>query len=320
MNKPVELFPPSPNGLTGWPWEQASPPPPSLEAGQPWPKISIITPSFNQVQYLETTIRSVLLQGYPNLEYIVIDGGSSDGSLEIIQKYAPWLAHWVSEPDRGQSHALNKGFEHATGEWVAWINSDDIYLPGAFFKVGNAVAEQECDWLIGKTVMTDGQLRKIGMFNPELYSALGRDARYTSRGWLDFVCTKQAGISLPQQSSFWRREVVVSAGGINESIHYAMDHELLGRLARLGLRPTTIGDELACFRMHATQKTADYPMAFWKEELSIVYDWINRVNDDERETLTAYAVWLESYIDQYKYRKIWIDLKALIKKILKYRQ
>ena len=113
----LSALPPPPDGKTGWPWTEASPSFPAfMPNGAEWPKISIITPSFNQAIYLEETIRSVLLQGYPNLEFFIIDGGSTDASVEIIRKYEKWLSGWVSEKDSGQSEAINKGFSRCTGE------------------------------------------------------------------------------------------------------------------------------------------------------------------------------------------------------------
>ena len=122
----------------GWPWSSEN----SVDAhaslvDREYPKITVLTPNYNYGHYLEETIRSVLLQGYPNLEYIIIDGESTDNSIEVIKKYEPWLTYWVSEPDRGQTHAINKGLEKATGEIFNWINSDDILMPGALFAIAN---------------------------------------------------------------------------------------------------------------------------------------------------------------------------------------
>src|SRR6267154_2378048 len=131
MKRLLSILPPPPAGKTGWPWTVETDP--ELYAGRSqWPRISIVTPSFNQGSYLEETIRSVLDQNYPNLEYVVVDGGSTDRSVEILQRYADRLAWWSSEPDGGQYAAINKGFKHTSGEIMAWINSDDKYLPWTF--------------------------------------------------------------------------------------------------------------------------------------------------------------------------------------------
>src|SRR5438309_6203079 len=129
-------LPPPPPNHTGWPWTEGAAPLGELMGdGSPWPRITIVTPSYNQGRFLEETIRSVLLQGYPNLEYMVIDAASTDESVEIIRKYERWLAYWVSEKDRGQTHAINKGLAKATGEIFSYLNSDDLLAPGALAAV-----------------------------------------------------------------------------------------------------------------------------------------------------------------------------------------
>lgn len=129
-------LPEPPKDKKGWPWYCSQTTTSStISTNTIWPSISIVTPSFNQGIFLEETIRSVLLQGYPNLEYIVIDGKSTDNSVEVIKKYEPWITYWVSEKDRGQSHAINKGFERATGEVLGWLNSDDYFARDALMNL-----------------------------------------------------------------------------------------------------------------------------------------------------------------------------------------
>ena len=145
-------LPPAPEGKRGWPWtEQTEPLPDKMADGSDWPRISIVTPSYNQGQFIEETIRSVLLQGYPNLEYIIIDGSSDDNSVEVIKKYESWLAHWVSEPDNGQSDALNKGFHYSSGTISAYLNSDDLYFPNVFWDVADVFLKKtDIKWLGSK--------------------------------------------------------------------------------------------------------------------------------------------------------------------------
>src|SRR5262244_3776597 len=134
----ISELPPAPAGVEGWPWQADTETPFDHSDLFDLPKISVITPSYNQARYIEETIRSVLLQGYPNLEYIIIDGGSSDQTTEIIKKYEPWLTYWVSEPDRGQSDAINKGFSKSTGRILNWLNSDDFLEKNALGRVATA--------------------------------------------------------------------------------------------------------------------------------------------------------------------------------------
>src|SRR5579862_8034570 len=133
-------LPPPPPGRTGWPWTVETSPPVAANA---WPRITIVTPSYQQAAYVEETLRSVLLQNYPALEYIVIDGGSSDGSANLIERYASRLAYWHSQRDHGQADAINQGFDRATGEIVGWLNSDDFLLPGALFAVAQAFQQSQ---------------------------------------------------------------------------------------------------------------------------------------------------------------------------------
>lgn len=185
-----------------------------------YPKISIVTPNFNGVQFLEETIESVLNQNYPNLEYIVIDGGSTDGSIDIIRKYESQLAFWVSEPDSGMYHAIQKGFENSTGELMAWINSDDKYHSGAFTIISEIFSNfQEINWLTAIPTAIDEKGRTI-------HTGVGRNwSKY------DFLTSDYKWIQ--QESTFWRRSLWEKAGRTFDlSLKYAADFELWLRFFR----------------------------------------------------------------------------------------
>jgi len=219
-----------------------------------WPKISIVTPSYNQAQYLEETIRSVLLRGYPNLEYIIIDGGSTDNSVEIVKKYEPWLAYWVSEKDRGQSHAINKGFQKATGEIYAWINSDDYYAPGAFYKVGSAFMQHHTQWVAGITCKT----------HPD-----GTIVQTTTKIEEKLEIWYVGGL-YHQQGVFWRRNLWGIAGGIDENLQYCFDYDLWMKFIKVQPFAYWINHHLANFRIQPDSKTSLDQLKFMKER-DLVY-------------------------------------------------
>lgn len=201
-------------------------------------KVSIVTPNFNQASCLERTIVSVLNQGYDNLEYIVIDGGSTDGSIEIIQKYEGRLKYWVSEKDRGMYDAINKGFAHSTGDIMGWLNSDDILLPDALNTIESAFNTfPEIDWVTGMPVTIDERDRIIGSSYPYPWS---RNRLLSgSFQWIQ------------QESTYWRRDLWNRAGGkIDDAWTLAGDFELWLRFSRYA-QLTSVKCALACFRMRS---------------------------------------------------------------------
>lgn len=206
------------------------------------PVISIVTPSYNQAAFIERTLRSVLDQDYPRLEYVVQDGGSSDGTVEILERYSPRLTAWQSQRDGGQSAAINAGFAKTGGEIMAWLNSDDVLLPGALWYVARYFAgHPEVDVVYGHRVLLDEEDREIGRWVLPAHSD-------EILSWADFV---------PQETLFWRRRIWERAGGrVDESFRFAMDWDLLLRFRDAGARFTRLPRFLAGFRIHAQQKTS----------------------------------------------------------------
>lgn len=251
-------LPAPPPDRKGWPWTEAPAAP--IADGRAWPRISLVTPSFNQAAYLEETIRSVLLQGYPDLEHLVIDGGSTDGSVDIVRKYAPWIHYWVSEPDRGQSHALAKGLARATGTWFNWINSDDYLQPGALAALVTAAEAPgtEAVAVSGRTA----SLRGTQLF--------GDYAAHLAPGWPDCLFN----LRVNQPGSLLRLSAVQQAGGVREDLHLVMDLDLWLRLLRrhgpAAFR--SISAPVAVYRYHEASKTCAGDDVFALEEFAVLAD------------------------------------------------
>ena len=240
-------LPPPPACNTGWPWTVETPElPPTRPDGSPWPRISIVTPSYNQGQFIEETIRSVLLQGYPDLEYTIIDGASTDESAEIIKRYEPWLAYWVSEKDHGQAHAINKGLAKSSGEIFQWINSDDVLLFNALLYIATAFSEHAvaAPILVGK-MRSNSKTR----YNRNL------TVKHILRGRAVF---SQPGLWLPADK--------LRLIGIREDLHYAFDWDMLIRYLEKYPNVTHIESHSVFFRLHENSKTMRGDHMFAKEE------------------------------------------------------
>jgi glycosyltransferase involved in cell wall biosynthesis len=221
------------------------------------PLVSIITPSYNQAAYIEYTIRSVLSQDYPQIEYIVVDGGSTDGSLEILGRYASKLAWWVSEPDRGQADAINKGLEHSSGEVIAWLNSDDLYLPGAVSGAVKALqSNPEAGMVYGDAVTIDTggcPIKALRFPDWGLEELMG----------FRIIC---------QPAVFMRRKVVAQAGFLDTSYHYMLDHHLWLRIAEIS-NVVHIPQMWAAARHHPAAKNVAQPSEFGRETLRLL-EWM----------------------------------------------
>lgn len=219
------------------------------------PLISIVTPSFNQARFLRRTIESVLNQDYPNVEYIIIDGNSSDGSQEIIREYEDRLAYWESIPDKGQTDAINKGFAKAAGKYLAWLNSDDIYQPGALSEsVVYLEMHPDIGMVYGDCTFVDAQDRTIGRFPAEQ---------------TDYEKLRRGYVHIPQQASFFRQALWQKVGPLDPSFYFAMDYDLWVRLAREAPLIYLPCHLWASFRLHGDAKTIVADARCWSEMLRV---------------------------------------------------
>ncbi len=220
------------------------------------PRITIITPSFNHAEWLERAMKSVLDQGYPNLEYMVLDGGSTDGSAELIESYSDRISVWRSAPDGGQVAAINRGIEESAGEIIGYLNSDDYYLPGAFDRAADAFESSDKLWAVGASVFTGERTAEVGFtidrWTPRLPS--GPRSDWVLHQW-----------GFPQPSCFWRRELFDRVGLFDDDFRYVFDTEHGLRSVLLGHQPTLVEADLAARFLHADTKSA-VDDAGWEKE------------------------------------------------------
>jgi glycosyltransferase involved in cell wall biosynthesis len=263
----LDDLPSPPEDKTGWPWtEQTEPLPETQPDGAPWPKISVVTPSYNQGPFIEETIRSILLQGYPNLEYIVIDGGSTDESVEIIKKYDPWIDYWVSEEDNGQTHAINKGLNLCSGSIFNWINSDDFLSAGALKTIGGSMADVDmlagCAWCFGEGKKWARETKNMDFKN--MLKGFFGEGTYT------------------QQGVWMKTQKVKECGGLDESFEYTMDQDLYYRYLRKYKRVMYINDRIAYFRHHENAKTAKNVNGFLRDHIGLAKKAKKIYSEDEK--------------------------------------
>ena len=264
-SKSVRELPSPPRGRSGWPWTLEDEAPSFEDLHGSWPRITIVTPSYNQGAYLEETIRSVLSQGYPNLEYIVIDGGSTDSSAEILKRYDGWLTYWVSERDGGQTEAINKGFARATGEIHGYLNSDDAYRPNALARVAEGFLENQTGLHAFPVVDIDDEggrevrsvpLRRRSSMAPA--SSSGQpDPTPAGKAWKGSIVPLIVGeLYLHQPGVFWPALSYFETGGFDERYSFMFDQKFFLELILGGLPLICHGGEpVASFRHHHDSKT-----------------------------------------------------------------
>ncbi|MFZ4473910.1 MAG: glycosyltransferase family 2 protein [Saprospiraceae bacterium] len=257
----ITELPASPHDKSGWPWNiQVNPQ--IYEKHNYWPKISIVTPSFQQGRFIEETIRSILLQNYPNLEYIVMDGGSTDETFEILKKYDRWISYWVSKPDKGQTNALNNGFNLASGEICAYLNSDDLFLPNAFYFIINSYIYNNWNWVCSNTIVGKNTAsKKIWKVNKKLS-----------------IHAFVAGQTFPQQGVFWK-STVLKKPYFNEKWKFIMDRAFFFEIFSEKGAPFRLNILTSFFREHIEAKTSTMQEVCQNETKSHIEEILNKFDD-----------------------------------------
>lgn len=303
----LEDLPEPPSNKKGWPWTQNSNQIENIDSAE-LPLISIVTPNYNQGEFIEETIRSILLQGYPKLEYIIIDGGSTDNSVEIIKKYEPYLNYWVSQKDNGQSDAINKGLKRCQGDYLAWMNADDCYLPDALLNIFVKKQGSLYDFIYGNTFC-----------GKDLETKFFRDREETQNFELKklLLAFKGEKYVIPSQSVFVSKKLFQKVGLLREELFYCMDMDWFMRMSLE--KPTTLRiDEPFCFyRLHSQAKTGINTNNGNREEaINLAKKYLPYLSKKEQIKLQKtieYSNEFEAYRNQEKGKSLVNFLTTIIK-------
>ena len=269
-----------------------------------YPKITIVTPSYNQGKYIERTILSILNQDYPNLEYLVCDGGSTDTTVEILKRYDNRIDWWCSEKDKGQTHAINKGMKRATGDIVGWINSDDMLLPGALYVVADFFHKHpETDFANGYTVEIDENDKIINFTHIVMSKFLFRKGAY----------------NISQQGMFWKRELFNDIGYLDETFHAKMDAEWLIRVYEAGKTVKRIDKNLGAIRIYANTKTA-LGGNIWVRDYNEIYKRYNGAYSPRKNSIYNVLLWLYKIISGCRLKNLIMKLKYKGKNVTLYNE
>jgi glycosyltransferase involved in cell wall biosynthesis len=290
-------LPSPPSGKTGWPWtEESSALLEHRPEVQSWPRITVVTPSFNQGHFIEETIRSILLQGYPDLEYFVLDGGSTDDTVSVIKKYSRWITHWSSEPDGGQSAAINTGLRMGSGFYATWINSDDMLCKDAIVNLASREP-------LNGDVVYIGDCVNIDETGKMLFSQRGRV--HTLEDLLRVPSVWRHGGYITQPEVLFPLELAVRVGGLNEQNHWTMDYELWGQFFLAGAKIHYTGIPFGQFRLHGAQKTQQR-LKQTESMLDTALNLVNIATDLSVETKEQLRAELQAYRDAYP-DELWRD-------------
>jgi len=292
----LKELPPPPTGKTGWPWtEESSTLLEQRPEVQSWPRITVVTPSFNQGHFIEETIRSILLQGYPDLEYFVLDGGSTDDTVSVIERYSRWITFWVSEPDGGQSAAINRGLRMGSGLYASWINSDDMLCKNAIVNLASS-KPLNGDVYIGDCINIDESGQTLFTHRGQVHTL--EDLLRIPSVW------RRAGY-ITQPEVFFPLELAIRVGGLNEENHWTMDYELWGQFFLAGAKLSYTGLPFGQFRLHSAQKTQQR-LKQTQSMLDVALNLTKIATDLSPETKEQLRVDLQAYRDAYP-EELWRD-------------